>query len=95
MWDVPEGTLQAGDIFRLINGSTSLYKEALTLYANRNSRLERVGDFTMIFAEEPNMSGFRWEKTLRERERGRPEEIFYPLDPVSKQRIVLSGTFHG
>jgi hypothetical protein len=62
VWDAPEGSFRPGDIIELRNGNTALFKDSLTVYANRHSRLERTGEFTLVHREAPNMSTFAWIK---------------------------------
>jgi hypothetical protein len=60
VWDEPGELLQPGDIIQLRQGYSSLFKNALVLYTGRQGILERVGEFTMLFSEVPNMSQFEW-----------------------------------
>ena len=38
----------------------TLFKNSLTLYAGRYGRLERTGEFCMLFSETPDMSALQW-----------------------------------
>ena len=53
--------LCSGDIIRLVGGYSTLYKNSLVLYSGcMHGRIERIGQYRMIFKEHPNMSGVSW-----------------------------------
>ncbi|PRP79262.1 OB fold-containing protein, nucleic acid binding [Planoprotostelium fungivorum] len=56
LWDNIGDSLQPGDICRLRNGYCTPYKNYLSLYVGRAGSLTRIGEFTMLFVEQPNMS---------------------------------------
>ncbi len=45
-----------GDIIRVYSGAVQMHKEEIVLCASLNGKIERVGDFEMVFVENPNMS---------------------------------------
>ncbi|KAL6079670.1 SOSS complex subunit B1 [Balamuthia mandrillaris] len=63
LWDRQGESLQPGDIIKLSGGYCTLFKNSLILYSGRHGHLERVGEFTMLFAEAPNMSMLSWVAT--------------------------------
>jgi hypothetical protein len=38
-----------------------MFKDEMTLYLGKEGRLERMGEFEMVFVEQPNMSLLKWE----------------------------------
>ncbi|XP_065834801.1 SOSS complex subunit B1-like [Oscarella lobularis] len=56
VWDEWGEAIRPGHILKLTNGYASMWKGGLTLYIGRMGRLERIGEFTLLFAETPNMS---------------------------------------
>ncbi|GAB1606947.1 SOSS complex subunit B2-like [Argonauta hians] len=56
VWDEAGCLLQTGDICKLTKGYSSLWKGCLTLYTGKNGEITKIGEFTMQFAETPNMS---------------------------------------
>ncbi|KAL9958920.1 hypothetical protein ACROYT_G035997 [Oculina patagonica] len=56
VWDEVGEILQPGDIIKFVRGYSSLWKGSLTLYTGKMGYLEKVGDFCMLFCEQPNMS---------------------------------------
>jgi len=55
-------TLKENDIIQLRAGYTTLFQgKSLILYAGRYGSIQRTGEFTMLFAETPNMSDLQWE----------------------------------
>ena len=56
VWDEPGTHLQPGDICRLTKSYSSLWKGSLTLYVGKTGEITKVGEFCMIFAEQPNLS---------------------------------------
>lgn len=56
LWDELGEIVQSGDIIRLTKGYSSLYRNHLTLYSGQAGKLQKVGEYTMIFSETPNMS---------------------------------------
>lgn len=49
-----------GDIVRLTNGVFSFHKTNLVLRAGKKGSLEKMGEFTMVFSENVNMSKLQW-----------------------------------
>lgn len=45
---------------RMRGGYTTLYKGSMVLQTGRFGCLERLGEFCMLFVEEPNMSNMQW-----------------------------------
>jgi len=58
VWDEPGALLQPGDICRLVKGYASVFKGCLTLYTGKGGAINKMGDFCMVFSEQPNMSEF-------------------------------------
>ncbi|XP_054156186.1 SOSS complex subunit B1-B-like [Oppia nitens] len=56
VWDEPGVYLQPGDICRITKGYVSLWKGCLTLYTGKVGKIQKIGDYCMVFAELPNMS---------------------------------------
>ncbi|XP_076029480.1 SOSS complex subunit B1-A isoform X2 [Oratosquilla oratoria] len=56
LWDEPGALLQPGDIVSLSKGYVSVFKNCLTLYVSKGGDLQKMGEFCMQFAEQPNMS---------------------------------------
>ena len=55
--------LKSGDIVYMANIYATLYKETtLTLYTGKRSKVYKIGEFFMIFVEEPRMSETVWER---------------------------------
>ncbi|CAL5086105.1 unnamed protein product [Urochloa decumbens] len=61
LWGDECGAFEPGDIVRLTSGIFSYHRgNALVLRAGRRGRAEKVGEFTMLFVETPNMSEIQW-----------------------------------
>jgi len=60
LWDTNGEQVQPGDIVKLKGGYATLFKGSLILYCGKKGSLERVGEFTMVFSELPNMSLMQW-----------------------------------
>ncbi|XP_074857394.1 SOSS complex subunit B2 [Carettochelys insculpta] len=56
VWDEIGSLIQPGDIIRLTKGYASLWKGCLTLYTGRGGELQKIGEFCMLYSEEPNFS---------------------------------------
>ncbi|ERN10128.1 SOSS complex subunit B1 [Amborella trichopoda] len=56
LWGSECDAIQAGDIIRLHNGIFSYHRGKLVLRAGKKGKIEKVGEFTMLFVESPNMS---------------------------------------
>jgi hypothetical protein len=55
-------TLKENDIIQLRAGYATLFQgKNLILYAGRYGSIQRIGEFTMLFTETPNMSEIQWE----------------------------------
>lgn len=55
--------LRSGDIVYMSGIYATLYKETtLTLYTGKRSKVFKIGEFFMIFVEEPRMSETVWER---------------------------------
>lgn len=61
VWDEPGALLQPGDICRLTKGYASYFKGCLTLYTGKGGAINKIGEFCMVFSEQPNMSEFNQE----------------------------------
>ncbi|OVA11423.1 hypothetical protein BVC80_9003g44 [Macleaya cordata] len=60
LWGTECDTFEPGDIIRLTNGIFSYHRNNLILRAGKRGKAEKVGEFTMVFVETPNMSEIRW-----------------------------------
>ena len=60
VWDDVGSMLEPGEIFSLRGGYTELHAGHLILYCGKRGKLERTGEFEMLFVEEPNMSSATW-----------------------------------
>jgi len=60
IWDAQDAWIQVGDIIRLKGGYCTLFKNSLILYSGRHGSVERIGEFAMLFVENPNMSLLQW-----------------------------------
>ncbi|CAI7893778.1 unnamed protein product [Closterium sp. NIES-54] len=60
LWGAEVDALQPGDIVRLTTGIFSFHKSNLVLRAGKKGALEKIGEFTMLFVEAPNMSRLQW-----------------------------------
>ncbi|CAG2161744.1 unnamed protein product [Oppiella nova] len=56
VWDEPGLHLQPGDICRIVKGYTSLWKGCLTVYTGKVGKIQKIGDYCLVFSEVPNMS---------------------------------------
>ncbi|OMJ71231.1 hypothetical protein SteCoe_30618 [Stentor coeruleus] len=55
--------LRSGDIVFMFGIYATLYKETtLTLYTGKRSKVYKIGEFFMVFVEEPRMSETVWER---------------------------------
>lgn len=60
LWGNEVEAFQAGDIIRLNAGYFTNFKNSLFLKAGKRGKLEKIGEFTMLFSEAPNMSRLKW-----------------------------------
>eukprot|EP01018_Ginkgo_biloba_P032959 Gb_34321 [translate_table: standard] len=60
LWGNECDAFQPGDIIRLTNGIFSYHKANLVLRAGKKGKTLKIGEFTMVFVESPNMSELRW-----------------------------------
>nr|DAD37881.1 TPA_asm: hypothetical protein HUJ06_008523 [Nelumbo nucifera] len=60
LWGIECDAFQPGDIIRLTNGIFSYNRDNLGLRAGKRGKIEKVGEFTMVFVETPNMSEICW-----------------------------------
>uniref|UniRef100_A0A0M3HZT3 SOSS complex subunit B1 n=2 Tax=Ascaris TaxID=6251 RepID=A0A0M3HZT3_ASCLU len=58
VWDTVAEVIKSGEIWRLRNGYTSVFKGALGLSCGKAGDLMKVGEFFMLFSELPNMSEY-------------------------------------
>lgn len=69
---------QPGDIVRLTNGIFSSVNGSMLLRAGKKGRLEKVGEFTMVYTENPNMSKLQWVQELSNPTQWIPKELYSP-----------------
>ncbi|CAK9178059.1 unnamed protein product [Ilex paraguariensis] len=60
LWGDECDAFEPGDIVRLVNGIFSYNRNNLVLRAGKRGKMEKVGEFTLVFVETPNMSEIRW-----------------------------------
>lgn len=59
-WEDECNAFEVGDIVSLRNGIFSNIKNNMVLRAGKRGKIEKIGEFTMVFVETPNMSEIRW-----------------------------------
>ncbi|TKY69412.1 SOSS complex subunit B1 [Spatholobus suberectus] len=59
-WGDECDAFESGDIICLTNGIFSYQHRSLVLRAGKRGELVKVGEFTMAYAETPNMSEIHW-----------------------------------
>ncbi|GAB2230260.1 hypothetical protein Droror1_Dr00014518 [Drosera rotundifolia] len=60
LWGEESDAFEPGDIVDLSEGIFSYNRRNLVLRAGRKGKMEKVGEFTMLYVETPNMSEIRW-----------------------------------
>ncbi|KAM5563870.1 hypothetical protein ABKV19_018475 [Rosa sericea] len=60
LWGDECDAFEPGDIIQLANGIFSYNRNSLVLRAGRRGKVDKVGEFTMVFVETPNMSEIHW-----------------------------------
>ncbi|XP_022150258.1 SOSS complex subunit B homolog [Momordica charantia] len=60
LWGDECDAVEPSDIIRLTNGIFSYSRNNLVLRAGKRGKIEKVGEFNMVFVETPNMSEIRW-----------------------------------
>ncbi|XP_078445413.1 nucleic acid-binding, OB-fold-like protein [Wolffia australiana] len=66
LWNSECEAFEPGDILHLTNGIFSYHRQKLVLRSGRKGRTERVGEFTMLFVESPNMSEISFQTAAEE-----------------------------
>jgi ssDNA-binding replication factor A large subunit len=61
LWNEDGKYIRPGDILLITSGYVTLFKNILKLYVSKFGTVKRIGEFTMLFQEEPNLSKLRWE----------------------------------
>ncbi|RLM84989.1 hypothetical protein C2845_PM04G26630 [Panicum miliaceum] len=85
LWGGECGAFEPGDIVRLTGGIFSYHRgNALVLRAGRRGRAEKVGEFTMLFVETPNMSEVQWGRDPGDPRRMVQEAVVSPYSQVFK-----------
>lgn len=56
IWDAPGQLLVPGDIVRITKSYAAIWRNCLTLYTGKNGDVQKIGEFCMVFTEQPNMS---------------------------------------
>ncbi|KAL6656776.1 hypothetical protein ACP70R_004556 [Stipagrostis hirtigluma subsp. patula] len=85
LWGGECGAFEPGDIVRLTGGIFSYHRaNSLVLRAGRRGRAEKVGEFTMLFVETPNMSEVRWAPDPADPRRMVQEAVVSPYSQVFK-----------
>eukprot|EP01132_Coremiostelium_polycephalum_P006761 gene6761-8385_t len=60
LWDTIGEQVQPGDILRLKGGYSTIYIDLLNLYVGKVGQIEKIGEFTFNFVENPNLSYLQW-----------------------------------
>ncbi|MCO5547172.1 hypothetical protein L7F22_000615 [Adiantum nelumboides] len=60
LWGTECEYFQPGDIVRMNRGIFTSYNGSMILRAGKKGKLEKIGEFTMVFSEVPNMSKLQW-----------------------------------
>ncbi len=76
LWDEPGKLVQSGDIIRMTKGYTNVWKGCLTLYVGKGGEFHKVGDFCLIFSEEPFLSAYNAEYAALSGDRGNVPKSF-------------------
>ncbi|KAL5198495.1 hypothetical protein ABZP36_002007 [Zizania latifolia] len=85
LWGAECDAFEPGDIVRLTDGIFSYHRgNSLVLRAGRRGRTEKVGEFTMLFVETPNMSELRWARDPGDPRRMVQEAVVSPHSQVFK-----------
>ncbi|CAN6212000.1 unnamed protein product [Urochloa humidicola] len=85
LWGGECVAFEPGDIVRLTGGIFSYHRgNALVLRAGRRGRSEKVGEFTMLFVETPNMSEIQWGRDPDDPRRMVQEAVVSPYSQVFK-----------
>ncbi|KQK15735.1 SOSS complex subunit B homolog [Brachypodium distachyon] len=85
LWGAECEAFQPGDIVRLTGGIFSYHRgNSLVLRAGKRGRAEKVGEFTMLFVETPNMSEMRWGRDPGDPRKMVQEAVVSPYSQVFK-----------
>ncbi|KAL3678920.1 hypothetical protein R1sor_021876 [Riccia sorocarpa] len=60
LWGNECEAFQPSDIIRLTSGLFSYHKSNMVLRAGKKGTMEKIGGFSMVFVESPNMSRLQW-----------------------------------
>ncbi len=72
LWDEPGKLIQSGDIIRMTKGYLNVWKGCLTLYVGKGGEFLKVGDFCLIFSEQPFLSEYSADLATMSNDRGGP-----------------------
>lgn len=81
LWGDECDFFQPGDIVRLTNGIFSSVRGNMVLRAGRKGKLEKVGEFTMVYTEIPNMSKLQWVQEPSNPSQWIPKGLYSPQAP--------------
>ncbi|KAF0905983.1 hypothetical protein E2562_009004 [Oryza meyeriana var. granulata] len=86
LWGAECDAFEPGDIVRLTDGIFSYHRgpNSLVLRAGRRGRTEKVGEFTTLFVETPNMSEVKWARDPGDPKRMVQEAVVSPHSQVFK-----------
>lgn len=85
LWGAECDAFEPGDIVRLTAGIFSYHRgNSLVLRAGRRGRAEKVGEFTMLFVETPNMSEVRWARDPGDPRKMVQEAVVSPYSQIFK-----------
>eukprot|EP00735_Rhodelphis_limneticus_P013785 TRINITY_DN7739_c0_g1::TRINITY_DN7739_c0_g1_i1::g.8350::m.8350 TRINITY_DN7739_c0_g1::TRINITY_DN7739_c0_g1_i1::g.8350 ORF type:complete len:145 (-),score=-8.98,sp/Q66K94/SOSB1_XENTR/44.76/1e-23,tRNA_anti-codon/PF01336.20/0.069,ATP-synt_J/PF04911.7/0.092 TRINITY_DN7739_c0_g1_i1:341-775(-) len=75
LWDDLIDQISPSEIFKLMGGRAVLFKNSLMLSMSKTSVLQRVGEFTLVFKEDVNMSSLQWIQDPKN------PNMFHPVPP--------------
>lgn len=81
-WNQECTAFQPGDILRLSDGIFSYQRKNLILRAGKRGKVEKVGEFTMVFVESPNMSEILWVEKPKNSGKFVPESVISPHSQI-------------
>ncbi|XP_044976314.1 SOSS complex subunit B homolog isoform X2 [Hordeum vulgare subsp. vulgare] len=85
LWGTECDAFEPGDIVRLTSGIFSYHRgNNPFLRAGKRGRVEKVGEFTMMFVETPNMSEVRWGPDPGDPRKMVQEAVMSPYSQVFK-----------
>ena len=62
LWDDSGKYLKPGDVVRLTEAYSSLFKDCLTLLCHESGKVEKIDELCLVYSQVPNMSEIKWIK---------------------------------